>query len=214
MISRFTLDSATEFLFGKDVRSLSVGLVYPPNSPLAADVAFQIHPANMFARAFLQAQILTSYRSRLGWSWRLFEFWSDHVKKHMEVCYKFIDPILNEALRKKRSLKEAISESNPNDREVLEGETLLDHLVNCTEGGCFGIRPVYIRLIRSADLSMIRDEILNIMIAGRDTVSVHLLGKLRSTYSNSCTCSVTDCRHLDICHLDVVSASRCALQTS
>ena len=146
MISRFTLDSATEFLFGKDVRSLSVGLVYPPNSPLAADVAFQIHPANMFSRAFLQAQILTSYRSRLGWSWRLFEFWSDHVKKHMEVCYKFIDPILNEALRKKRSLKEAISESNPNDREVLEGETLLDHLVNCTEGGCFGIRPVYIGL--------------------------------------------------------------------
>jgi hypothetical protein len=139
MISRFTLDSATEFLFGKDVCSLSVGLVYPPRSPLAADVAFQTHPANIFAHAFLQAQILTAYRSRLGGSWRLFEIWGDRVKKHMQVCYKFIDPILKEALEKKRSLKEAASAKNLNDGEVLEGETLLDHLVNCTEGGCFGI---------------------------------------------------------------------------
>jgi len=154
MISRFTLDSATEFLFGKDVCSLSVGLVYPPRSPLAADVAFQTHPANIFAHAFLQAQILTAYRSRLGGSWRLFEIWGDRVKKHMQVCYKFIDPILKEALEKKRSLKEAASAKNLNDGEVLEGETLLDHLVNCTE-----------------DQSMIRDEILNIMIAGRDTTA-------------------------------------------
>ena len=73
---------------------------------------------------------------------------------------------------------------------------------------------VYIRLIKSADLSMIRDEILNIMIAGRDTVSIHLLGKSHSTYFNACTRSVTDCGNLDVCHMDVVSASRCAPQTS
>ena len=139
MVSRFTLDSATEFLFGKDARSLSVGLVYPPNSPIATDVAFETHPANLFARSFLQAQILTASRERFGRSWRLFEFWSDRVKKPMQVCYKFIDPILKEALEKKRSLKAAISEKILNDREVLEGETLLDHLVNCTEGGYFGI---------------------------------------------------------------------------
>ena len=139
MVSRFTLDSATEFLFGNDVRSLSVGLVYPPRSSLAADVAFETHPANAFARAFLQAQMLTSYRERFGKSWRLFEFWSDRVRKHMQVCYTFIDPILKETLERKRSLREAILEKNPNDREVSEGKTLLDHLVNCTEGGCFGI---------------------------------------------------------------------------
>jgi len=209
MISRFTLDSATEFLFGKDIRSLSVGLVYPPKSPLAADVAFHTHPANMFAHAFLQAQIVTSYRVYAGGYWRLFEFWNDRVKTHMQVCYKFIDPILKEALEKK-SLRQAISEKNLNDREVLEGETLLDHLVNHTEGGCFG--PTYClppRFIRSTDLSVIKDEILNILVAGRDTVSAHLIGKSRSTYLSSCTRSATDCGNLDVCHLDVVSAPRC-----
>jgi len=208
MISRFTLDSATESLFGKDIRSLSVGLVYPPKFPLTADVAFQTHPANTFAHAFLQAQTVTSYRIRFGKSWRLFEFWSDCVKTHMQVCYKFVDPILKEALAKK-SLKQASPEKKLNDREIL-GETLLDHLVSHTEGGCFGTTYCLPLFIRSTDLSVIKDEILNILVAGRDTVSVHPTGDSRSMYLNSCTRSVTDCRNLDVCHLDVVSAFRCA----
>lgn len=188
MISRFTLDSATEFLFGKDVCSLSAGLVYPPNSPLATDVTSQNHPANQFARAFLQAQSATSYRARFGKPWRLFEFWSDRVKKHMHVCHEFIDPILKEALSKKKALKEVglIPEKNDKEREVLEGETLLDHLVNYTEGEwCRCHISIYTFVfIDSSDLTVIRDEILNIMIAGRDTVSIRFLGKTHIAYSN------------------------------
>ena len=55
----------------------------------------------------------------------------------MDVCYEFIDPILKEALDKKQMLKEngMIDEkTEAKDREVKEGETLLDHLVNYTEG--------------------------------------------------------------------------------
>ncbi|OAX41096.1 cytochrome P450 [Rhizopogon vinicolor AM-OR11-026] len=157
MVSRFTLDSATEFLFGKDVCSLSAGLIYPPSSPLSKDVAFDNHPANQFAHAFSSAQIATAYRGRFGSAWRLVEFWTDRVKAHMDVCYKFINPILKEALDKKQMLKETetIDErAEAKDREVKEGETLLDHLVNYTE-----------------DPIVIRDEILNIMIAGRDTTA-------------------------------------------
>jgi cytochrome P450 len=153
MVSRFTLDSATEFLFGKNVCSLSAGLVYPPSSPLSKDVAFENHPANKFAHAFSDAQIASSYRGRFGSAWRLSEFWTDRVKKHMDTCYKFIDPILKEALEKNKMLKENIDE-DAKDRDVKEGETLLDHLVNYTE-----------------DPIVIRDEILNIMIAGRDTTA-------------------------------------------
>lgn len=132
MASRFTLDSATEFLFGKNVCSLSAGLIYPPSSPLSKDVAFENHPANKFAHAFSNAQIATGYRGRFGSAWRLSEFWTDRVKKHMDVCYKFIDPILKEALEKS---KENVDEkADAKDREIKEGETLLDHLVNYTEG--------------------------------------------------------------------------------
>lgn len=136
MISRFTLDSATEFLFGNDVRSLSAGLPYPYTSPLAATYN-QSHPANVFAHAFGTAQVLASRRSRFGSAWPLREFWKDKVKVQRDIINKFIDPILAEAIAKKRFMKEASSMQN-GEREVKDGETLLDHLVNYTEGGWIG----------------------------------------------------------------------------
>ncbi|EIW81955.1 cytochrome P450 [Coniophora puteana RWD-64-598 SS2] len=154
MVSRFTLDSATEFLFGKDVCSLSAGLVYPPSSVSgSAASAADEHPANKFAHAFVEAQKLSSKRGLFGSTWRLREFWRDEVKEQMKVCRAFIDPILEEALARKRETRGQSGEKV----DAEEGETLLEHLVNCTE-----------------DQTVIRDEILNIMIAGRDTTACSL----------------------------------------
>ena len=156
MVSRFTLDSATEFLFGKDVCSLSAGLVYPPQHPLAAPYEAKNDPANEFAHAFAAAQIGTANRSIWGRAWRLREFWKDDVQKNIDTCFSFIDPILDEALKRKQEAgKIGIQEEGT--REVQEGESLLDHLINLTN-----------------DRKLIRDEILNIMIAGRDTTACTL----------------------------------------
>ncbi|KAG6329054.1 hypothetical protein ID866_10034 [Astraeus odoratus] len=157
MVFRFTLDSATEFLFGKNVCSLAAGLAYPKGSSLANDNAFVNSPANVFARAFSEAQSIIAFRGRFGSFWRLSEFWGDRIEKSMGVCYKFVDPILKEALDKKRLTSEArklTEQSSPTEREVREGETLLEHLVNYTE-----------------DPIVIRDETLNILIAARDTTA-------------------------------------------
>ncbi|KAF9224457.1 cytochrome P450 [Gyrodon lividus] len=156
--SRFTLDSATEFLFGRDVCSLSAGLVYPPSSPLSKDPNILNHPSDRFVRAFSESQIAAAYRSNYGSSWRFFEFWQDQVQKYMKGCYEFIDPIVADALAKKHELKRAgLLGVEHEAKEAKEGETLLEHLVNYTE-----------------DQTIIRDEILNIMIAGRDTTAATL----------------------------------------
>jgi cytochrome P450 len=149
LISRFTLDSATEFLFGSNVKSLSAGLPYPHTSPLSKTK--NSHPANVFADAFIEAQILTSFRIRFGLSWPLREFWRDKVKRPRAIIDSFIDPILAEAVANKRAAGK--TEIN-GDREVKDGESLLDHLVNYTD-----------------DQTILKDEILNIMIAGRDTTA-------------------------------------------
>ncbi|KAK1233682.1 Protein kinase alk2 [Marasmius sp. AFHP31] len=155
LISRFTLDSATEFLFGQDVQSLSAGLIYPPNSPLAAKSAGNDHPANIFAHAFAEGQLATTKRFFFGGAWRLREFWADEVQKHVQVCNRYVEPILEEALSRKRERK--AQGLNEKDGAEAEGDTLLDHLVNVTE-----------------DKNLIRDEIMNIMIAGRDTTACTL----------------------------------------
>ncbi|KAF9041455.1 cytochrome P450 monooxygenase pc-3 [Panaeolus papilionaceus] len=177
LASRFTMDSATEFLFGHDVRSLSAGLPYPSTSALYNSVTLHpnnvSHPANLFSRAFDEAQRLTALRVRRGENWPLLEFWKDGVKEAMTVVNAFIDPIVKNALDRKRELaqqgnveKGTDKVKNLADREVKEGETLLDHLINYTD-----------------DETVLHDEVLNILLAGRDTTtnsitySIYMLSK-------------------------------------
>ncbi|KAI6119970.1 cytochrome P450 [Pisolithus croceorrhizus] len=153
MVGRFTLDSATEFLFGKSVSSLSAGLVYPKNSLPGQNEEYVNHPSNVFARAMSEAQFQAMLRTSFGTIWRLAEFWSDRIEKDMKVCHGFIDPILKDALDMKRSIKEgeqSTGQVHTEEKGFLE-DTLLGHLVNCTEGKA--------------------DEIVNILIAARDTTA-------------------------------------------
>ncbi|KAK7000276.1 cytochrome P450 [Favolaschia claudopus] len=129
MVARFTMDTASSFLFGKDVRSLDAGLPYPHNfsPPFSSESTFSCnttrttHASTAFANAFQSAQTITALRTRLN-----------------------------------RRLKEK-DVNGVEDRQVLEAETLLDHLVNYTD-----------------DPIILRDEILNITAAGRDTTAALL----------------------------------------
>jgi cytochrome P450 len=72
----------------------------------------------------------------------------------MKVCYEFIEPIIADTLAKKHEQKRLGLDVKG---EVKESETLLEHLVNYTE-----------------DHKLLRDETLNIMIAGGDTTAATL----------------------------------------
>lgn len=71
--------------------------------------------------------MITAYRSRFGSHWPLFEFWHDKMKKPMRVVHDFIDPIVAAAINRKK--EEMRSPSLDRD-----DETLLENLVNSTEG--------------------------------------------------------------------------------
>ena len=135
LASRFTMDSATEFLFGKDVCSLSAGIPYPHDSS-RVNAGAEDAPANKFSEAFAEAQRVIAVRARTGPNWPLAEFWKDKVLDEMKVVNAFIEPIMNAAVERKRaetgsSEHTALKEK---DREVKDGESLLDHLIHYTEG--------------------------------------------------------------------------------
>ncbi|KAJ6483937.1 cytochrome P450 [Mycena sanguinolenta] len=159
MVSRFTMDTATSFLFGKDMRTIDAGLPYPYNAP--ADQQARVsatHPTSDFATAFQDAQMITAERNRLGNHWPLGELFStnDRVKKPMNVVRMVLDPILKEAVAKKRAAGSGTlgKTDEGGDRHVEEGETMLEHLVNYTD-----------------DPTILRDEVLNVTLAGRDTTA-------------------------------------------
>ncbi|KAJ7062902.1 cytochrome P450 monooxygenase pc-3 [Mycena amicta] len=157
LASRFTLDSATSFLFGKSIDSMSAGLPYPESSPLADSPAFHNHPSNTYVRSFVQSQVFTVQRAALQRQWPLVEFWKDRVKPHRKIIDEFIEPILNEALAKKNKGTQGGEVDGKMTEVGGEEETFLSHLVQATD-----------------DKEIIRDSIFNILIAGRDTTAATL----------------------------------------
>ncbi len=126
-MARFTLDSATEFLFGKDVRSLGKGLPYPPT----AEGRFIPVDENDFASAFLKAQTASAARGRLQEAWGLGEFWKDKVLPHKAGVDKIINPILEDALQKKA---EKVAAGLVDSKDISDEDTLLSSLLKVTDG--------------------------------------------------------------------------------
>ncbi|PBK58493.1 cytochrome P450 [Armillaria solidipes] len=150
VVARFTLDSATEYLFGKDVNSTSAGLPYPAGSPLADNPHFVNHPSNTFVKAFAAAQEKSAIRLQRGQYWPLFEFWADTVKPHRQVVNEFVEPLLAEALDRKIKGDKRVGY----EKDVDEGMSLLARLVENTD-----------------NTKVIQDELTNILVAGRDTTA-------------------------------------------
>jgi hypothetical protein len=142
-VSRFALDSTTEFLFAKDVRTLSTGLPYPESSPLANSHAFVNHPSNKFANAFVSAQYFSTCRAAYGAMWPLAEVWRNNVKPQRRTIDEFIEPILTEALAE----RQAARTEPQTDREKVdsEEETLLGHLLNHTQG--LNFPPLHVSIL-------------------------------------------------------------------
>ncbi|KAJ6545157.1 cytochrome P450 [Mycena capillaripes] len=152
LMGRVTLDSASAFLFGHEFCSLATPLSYPHYvAKPSAEIAMPSAPTS-FAPAFLEAQDVTAVRIRFTKFWPLAEFWHDKIKEPMRVVERFLDPILEGVVAKRRAAKAASSDSG--DKTPAEPETLLEYLVEYTD-----------------DVKMLRAELLNISVAGRDTVT-------------------------------------------
>ncbi|KAH6889000.1 cytochrome P450 monooxygenase pc-1 [Coprinopsis sp. MPI-PUGE-AT-0042] len=113
---------------------------------------FRIPRRDPGASAFSNAKFVIADRERHGHPWPLLEIFEARVEPHMEVVNRFVDPIIQVALRK-NAANPKCAESN----EIEADETLLDHLVRST-----------------SDHKLLRDETLNILLAGCDTSSAVL----------------------------------------
>ena len=131
VVARFTLDSGTEFLFGRDVHSLDAPLPYPRAPPTDNSAGF--------AAAFGRAQSSLIDRFILAEFWPWVEMLWDRTATDMEVIDAYVRPILKEKLQEKRQsggkLKVMSGEEGEKGMALEEEEdTLLDHLVQFTDG--------------------------------------------------------------------------------
>lgn len=131
---QLTLDSATEFLFGESVNSLT--------SPDDSE-------QQQFGAAFDLAQSQLGTRSRMGKF--LFFMRDSEFDNSCAVVHNFVDKIVDKALEK----------TQPKDVEkAIEGKDGADRYVFLME-----------MAKATRDPKQLRDELLNILLAGRDTTA-------------------------------------------
>jgi len=129
LFGRFTLDSATEFLFGHAVESLQAELPYPPAFGWKNTAAHHDHPSNVFVNAFTGGLDLAESRSKKGAEWPLWEFTKDKVVPLREIMDEFTRPLMEKALAdRERQMSGKVDESEK------QPESVLSHLVNQTQG--------------------------------------------------------------------------------
>lgn len=106
-------------------------------------------------------------RGRTGFIWPVFELFDDKTAPHVDIIKRWLDPLVKQTLdRKALAQKTGI-------RSPMEEKTFLEHLADSTEGLCFShFLTRILRLIhrQSIDAGMIRDQLLNVLLAARDTV--------------------------------------------
>ena len=147
---RLTLDSATEFLFGKSVKSQE--LLLPGYKDEQDDVA-GFHPSD-FASAFDNGQMALAHRARF-----MDKYWLVSPKGFNEscrVCHEFIDHFVRLALSK-----------DPREEELEKG------------GPGAKEKYIFLEALaaETRDPIELRSQLLHILLAGRDTTA-SLLGWL------------------------------------
>ncbi|KAH9483187.1 Cytochrome P450 monooxygenase 75 [Psilocybe cubensis] len=163
LIARFTLDSAAEFLFGGSVESLSAGMPYPGQESSKENSSLHDHPASIFADSFMEGLHHTVMRIRMGDAWPLDELMSDRVLPFRKAMDVFIDPLMKKALDKRE--QQLLNDKSPDEEEE---ETFISHLV--TEPYYSSLATTGANTLSSIlDPKVIKDELINLLLAGRDT---------------------------------------------
>ncbi|TFK21754.1 cytochrome P450 monooxygenase pc-3 [Coprinopsis marcescibilis] len=146
LVTKFALDSSCSFLFGVGMDCLSAGLAYPANSGRQNSREFTDHPSNAFADSFDSALYELVECTLLGNDWPLREIFGDRVLPKKKIVDQFIEPIVQRALEQRKGRD-----------ETEKSECLLQELLSQTQ-----------------DLTLLKDELLNLLVAGKDSTSTTL----------------------------------------
>lgn len=128
LYARFTIDAASEFLFGKNLDTLSKQLPKAGSPDMGPRGSSTDDAWGTFVKAFEAVQHIITVRARTGVIWPVFELLDDKTAPYVETIRQWIDPLVRQTLDERAACKQAGINGN------LEEKTFLEHLADCTEG--------------------------------------------------------------------------------
>lgn len=128
MYARFTLDAASEFLFGQNMDTLSGMLPVAGHTIMSAKGSATTDEFGSFVQAFETTQTIVSERARRGYFWPVAELLHDKVEAHMDIINGWLNPIIERVLVHKMRMKKA------GVQVTADQSTFLEYLADIMEG--------------------------------------------------------------------------------
>ncbi|KAJ7187837.1 cytochrome P450 monooxygenase CYP63 [Mycena filopes] len=151
LVSRFTLDSASEFLFGMKLDTLSLPLTVPgkvklgPKGSLPIDAVTEF---DEFIEAFEEIAVIITRRGVQGKTWPLLELFRDKTEDSLATIMNWMEPVVKRAVTEKEKRKAAGLKTNASE------DVFLHFLASKTD-----------------DVEHMRYELITFLIASRDTTA-------------------------------------------
>lgn len=167
LLSRFTLDTASEFLFGVPLDTLKYPLTTPGRVTLGPKGAIPVEDQSEFdpfTEAFENVAVRITRRGAQGPAWPLRELFHDETEDSIDRIFEWINPLVEQALaRKDEDRKAGIMRTE-------EDNVFLDFLASSTDGMFSPTSGYDCSLCGPSDAEHIRYELVTYLIASRDTV--------------------------------------------
>lgn len=129
LFARFTLDAASEFLFGQNVDTLSGQLPVAGRARMSAKGSATDDEFGSFVQSFEAVQDVNLQRARRGYFWPVYELLQrDPTLQHMDVIRRWLDPLVERVLENKDNMHKAGLKSS------VDQNTFLEYLADNTEG--------------------------------------------------------------------------------
>lgn len=168
LFARFTLDTAGEFLFGtSDLNTLDSPLPQAGSAKLGPKGSQTDDEFGTFATAFEEGGMEVVHRAlATDINWTIKQFFGDKLVGPQSIMDAYLMPLARKALDEKKA--------RDNGKEASQEKSFLEHLAGSTDGEW----PYYIGIARYltgcmcvlSDIQVVRDQLLNILLAARDTV--------------------------------------------
>jgi hypothetical protein len=134
LFSRFTLDSASEFLFGTQLNTLHHPLTQPGRAKLGPKGSLPMDGGNEFdefTEAFERVAVIITQRGARGITWPLAELFHDQAEDSIDTIMTWLDPVVNRAVQRKHDMKRLGTLTTAKDSDFL------GYLASTTEGKLF-----------------------------------------------------------------------------
>jgi len=158
LFSRLTVDTTFEFIFGRQLQSLTGFAAVKSNASIDREGAF-----TDFLQAIDDVQVRLHQRFITHPLWFAQELFCDGMSRPMTIIHRYLDPILDEVFTECGSLSQKGVAVNLD-------EATMAHYIASNINGLSSSISLVAASDTATDREAVRDELITMMFAGRDTV--------------------------------------------